>query len=78
MTCFMGAFQILAEPLILDFNNSATLGIGETVCASGMLVSSLFLGVKGIKKGYLKILSGSLSIAGIAMILFGLKENKEK
>ncbi len=75
MTCFMGAFQILAEPLILDFNNSATLGIGETVCASGMLVSSLFLGVKGIKKGYLKILSGSLSIAGIAMILFGLKEN---
>ena len=75
MTCFMGAFQILAEPLILDFNNSATLGIGETVCASGMLVSSLFLGAKGIKKGYLKILSGSLAIAGIAMILFGLKEN---
>ena len=55
MTCFMGAFQILAEPLILDFNNSATLGIGETVCASGMLVSSLFLGAKGIKKDYLKI-----------------------
>ena len=75
MTCFMGAFQILAEPLILDFNNSATLGIGETVCASGMLVSSLFLGAKGIKKGYLKILSASLTIAGIAMILFGLKEN---
>ena len=40
-----------------------------------MLVSSLFLGAKGIKKGYLKILSGSLAIAGIAMILFGLKEN---
>lgn len=75
MTCFMGAFQILAEPLILDFNNSATLGIGETVCASGMLVSSLFLGAKGIKKDYLKILSASLTIAGIAMILFGLKEN---
>ena len=27
MTCFMGAFQILAEPLILDFADSATLGI---------------------------------------------------
>ena len=75
MTCFMGAFQILAEPLILDFENSITLGIGETVCASGMLVSSLVLGVKGIKKGYLKILSVSLTIAGIAMIIFGLKEN---
>lgn len=75
MTCFMGAFQILAEPLILDFADSVTLGIGETICASGMLVSSLFLGAKGIKKGYLKILSASLTIAGIAMILFGVKEN---
>lgn len=75
MTCFMGAFQILAEPLILDFSDSATLGIGETVCASGMLVSGLFLGARGIKKGYLKILSASLFIAGMAMILFGLKEN---
>lgn len=75
MTCFMGAFQILAEPLILDFADSATLGIGETVCASGMLVSSLFLGARGIKKGYLKVLSASLAVAGIAMILFGLKEN---
>ena len=75
MTCFMGAFQILAEPLILDFSDSATLGIGETVCASGMLVSGLFLGARGIKKGYLKILSSSLFIAGMAMILFGLKEN---
>lgn len=75
MTCFMGAFQILAEPLILDFADSATLGIGETVCASGMLVSSLFLGARGIKKGYLKVLSASLIAAGIAMIIFGLKEN---
>ena len=75
MTCFMGAFQILAEPLILDFSDSATLGIGETVCASGMMVSGLFLGARGIKKGYLKILSLSLTVAGIAMIIFGLKEN---
>lgn len=75
MTCFMGAFQILAEPMILDFADSATLGIGETICASGMLVSGLFLGVRGIKKGYLKVLSASLTIAGIAMIIFGLKEN---
>lgn len=75
MTCFMGAFQILAEPLILDFADSATLGIGETVCASGMLVSGLFLGARGIKKGYLKVLSASLTAAGAAMILFGLKEN---
>lgn len=75
MTCFMGAFQILAEPLILDFADSATLGIGETVCAGGMLVSGLVLGARGIKKGYLKVLSASLAAAGGAMVLFGLKEN---
>lgn len=75
MTCFMGTFQILAEPLILDFADSATLGIGETVCASGMLVSGLFLGARGIKRGYVKVLSASLAVAGLAMIFFGLKEN---
>ena len=52
ITCFMGVLQILAEPLILDFSGSTTLGIGETVCACGMLVSGLYLGVKGIRKIY--------------------------
>lgn len=75
MTCFMGAIQILAEPLILDFADSTTLGIGETICASGMLVSSVILGVRGIKKGYVRVLSISLFVAGVGMILFGLKEN---
>ncbi|MGN0295040.1 MAG: MFS transporter [Lachnospiraceae bacterium] len=75
ITCFMGAFQILAEPLILDFADSAVLGISETVCACGMLVSGLFLGARGIRKDYVKILSVSLTVAGIAMIFFSLKEN---
>ena len=75
MTCFMGAFQILAEPLILDFADSATLGVAETVCACGMLVTGLFLGMRGIKKGYVRILSASLCVAAVAMVIFGLKEN---
>lgn len=75
MTCFMGAFQILAQPMILAFSDSATLGICETICASGMLVSSLFLGIRGICKGYVKTLSLSLVIAGLAMVGFGLREN---
>lgn len=75
MTCFMGTFQILAEPMVLDFTDSTTLGIVETVCASGMLVSSLILGVKGIKTGYVKILSISLALTGITMALFGVKQN---
>ena len=75
MTCFMGAFQILAEPLILSFADSATLGVSETICANGMLISGIFLGTKGIQKDYVKVLSLSLLIAGAAMVLFGLKEN---
>lgn len=75
LTCFMGTFQILAQPLILDFADSTTLGIGETVCAFGMLVSSLFLGAKGIRQDYVKKLCLSLLVAGVGMVGFGLREN---
>ena len=75
VTCFMGTFQTLAQPLILDFADSATLGIAETVCACGMLVSGLFLGVRGIKRGYVKGLSISLFGAGICMTGLGIGEN---
>ncbi|MDD6037878.1 MAG: MFS transporter, partial [bacterium] len=72
LTLFIGVFQILAEPLILSIANAKTLGIAETICASGMLVSSLYLGIFGIKSGYVKILSGSLVLAGGCIIAFGL------
>ena len=75
MTLFMGVFQILAEPLILAFSDSKTLGIGETVCASGMLAASLFLGMRGIKKNYVRVLGGALVLAGLFMIGFGVMEN---
>lgn len=75
LTCFMGAFQILAEPLILAFQSSAALGVGETICASGMLVSSLLLGIRGLKKGYAGVLSNSLMVAGLSMAAFGIWEN---
>ena len=75
MTCFMGALQILAEPMILDFQSSKVLGIAETTCACGMLVSSVILGVRGLKRNFTGILSISLAIAGLSMIGFGLREN---
>lgn len=75
MTFFLGVFQILAEPLILSFADSKTLGIGETVCACGMLVSSLLLGIRGITKRYVRILTISLAAAGLFMAGFGIWEN---
>lgn len=75
LTCFMGVFQILAEPLILSFQSSTALGISETICACGMLVSGIILGVKGIKKNYIRVLSFSLVFAGIGMAGFAVWEN---
>lgn len=75
LTLFIGVFQILAEPLILSMADARTLGIAETICASGMLVSSLYLGIRGIKSGYVKILSLSLSLAGVCILGFGVFES---
>lgn len=75
LTLFIGVFQILAEPLILSIADAKTLGIAETICASGMLVSSLFLGIHGLKAGYVKVLSLSLSLAGVCIFGFGIFEH---
>ena len=72
LTLFIGTFQILAEPLILSISNAKTLGIAETICASGMLVSSLFIGFFGIKSKYVKVLSLSLAFAGLFIFAFGM------
>lgn len=40
-----------------------------------MLVSSLFLGARGIRRGYVKKLCLSLLVAGVGMAGFGLREN---
>ncbi|AEV28693.1 Major Facilitator Superfamily transporter [Sphaerochaeta pleomorpha str. Grapes] len=75
ITFFLGFIQILSTPMILAFSNTATLGTIETICASGMLVSSILIGVFSIRGGYVNILSVSLFCTGIFMALFGLREN---
>ena len=75
ITCFMGIMQILSSPMILDFESSKMLGIAETVCASGMLVSSIFLGAVGIKKRHVFTLSITLALSGVGMLFFGMWEN---
>jgi hypothetical protein len=40
-----------------------------------MLISSLFLGMKEIKKGFVKMLVISLFCAGLCISIFGLREN---
>ena len=75
ITLFMGVFQILAEPMILSFADEKTLGIAETICACGMLVSGILLGVKGLKGQYVRTLGLAFIAAGLFMLGFGLFEN---
>ncbi len=75
ITCFIGIMMTLSEPMVLAFKSSKTLGVVETICASGMLVTSVVLGAIGIKKNFAKLLSVSLALSGIGMAVFGLKEN---
>lgn len=75
MNCLIGTIQVLCQSLILSFANSTVLGIVETICACGMLVSGVYLGIKGIRKNYVRVLWSSLLIAGICMAEFALFEN---
>lgn len=72
---FLGVFQILAEPFILSFANEKTLGIAETICASGMLVSGLALGIRGIKKSFARKMSIALMCSGIFIAGFAVTSN---
>lgn len=75
LTLFLGFIETLSMPMILTFADSSLAGTIETIVASGMLVSSVLIGMLKIKKDYVKILSASLFGAGIFMGVFGLREN---
>ena len=72
---FMGVFQVLGEPFVLSFSDSKTLGIVETAAASGMLVTSILLGIRGIKKHFVRALWVGLAVSGVGMAMFAVFEN---
>ena len=73
---FMGVFQVLGEPFVLSFADAKTLGIVETAAASGMLVTGVLLGIKGIKKSFVRALWMGLAVSGIGMAMFAVTQNK--
>ena len=72
---FMGVFQVLGEPFVLSFSDSKTLGIVETAAASGMLVTSILLGIRGIKKRFVRALWMGLAVSGVGMAMFAVFKN---
>ncbi|MCR5148428.1 MAG: MFS transporter [Eubacterium sp.] len=75
VTMFMGVFQVLGEPFVLSFAKSGTLGIVESVSACGMLVMGIVLGVRGIKRNFVKMLGIGLFISGVGMTFFSVTKN---
>lgn len=72
---FLGCIQSMSAPMMLGFTDSKTIGITTTISALGMLVSSLILGTVSIKKGFGRMMSVSLFMAGLFMAGFGSREN---
>lgn len=63
---FVGFLQTLVSPMVLAFSDARTVGILESVCAAGMLVGSVIIGILGIKGSYVR----TLSLAGMAASVF--------
>ena len=72
---FMGFIQILIRPMILATSSVKTAGMMESLCAVGLLIGSLWIGIAGIKKNYTKILAVACFFCGIFMSMTGVNEN---
>jgi MFS family permease len=72
---FVGLLQSLFVPMLLNLTTVKTAGITQSVCASGILVGSMFIGLFGSKNKHVKTLSISLFISGIFFANLGLSTN---
>ena len=72
---FMGFIQILIRPMILALSSVKIAGMMESLCAAGLLIGSLWIGIAGIKKNYSKILAVACFFCGIFMSMTGVNEN---
>ena len=72
---FMGFIQILIRPMILALSSVKIAGMMESLCAAGLLIGSLWIGIAGIKKNYSKILAVASFFCGIFMSMTGVNAN---
>lgn len=72
---FVGFLQTLASPMVLAVSNAQTAGFMVSVCAVGMLVGSLWIGLVGIKKNYAGILSIAGVFSGVFIAMAGVNKN---
>lgn len=72
---FVGILQTLTSPMVLAVSDAGTVGVMESICAVGMLVGSVFIGILGIKKNYATVLSVAAMLSGVFIALAGVNKN---
>lgn len=72
---FVGILQTLTSPMVLAVSNAETVGIMESLCAVGMLLGSVFIGILGIKKNYSTVLCVAGIFSGIFIALTGVNKS---
>ena len=75
VTFLTGILQALLVPIVLSFTDAAMLGTVKSIAASGMLVSSLSIGMLSKSDHHYKVLSLSLGVAGLSYLLIGTSTN---
>lgn len=75
VTFFVGMIQSLLTPMLLTITDAKNIGIIQSISASGMLLSSLYIGLKSFKIHLSKLLVWSMFFAGILMSLLGIFTN---
>lgn len=75
VTFYIGLLQTLLGPMVLSFADAKTLGAALSVSATGMLLSSLAIGVCNITRKYADMLLAGLGFAGLFFALMGLTTN---
>jgi DHA3 family macrolide efflux protein-like MFS transporter len=71
VTFFVGFLQTLFAPMVLTMTGAATLGVIQSVSATGMVMTSLVLGFVAIREHHVAVLAAGLSLAGISLVFLG-------
>ena len=72
---YVGLIQALLAPMVLSFANEATLGVAQSICAIGMLTTSIIISTAERKRNNVSILTISLIVMGIFFSFIGFHQN---
>ena len=72
---YIGLIQVLLTPMVLSFSDAQTLGVAQSVCAIGMLVSSILISATQRRRKNTEVLAISLGCMGLFFAFIGIRPN---